>query len=188
MFGLYLSLSGWFRAPRRCLASRSPARCAASDKIGRHCRRRGCARLGVAASKPASSPKRSIRSAASASAVRPWMKGLSIAAVISARPFRDCRQRPSTASFTMLLLRSPGPLGISAAMPNTSRAGGCFLALFLLLGFLYGLAIRNPLKGTLIGLGDRHRLRDRHLADRPHPPPLDDPPPDQITRPTGGCP
>ena len=38
-------------------------------------------------------------------------------------------------------------------MPNTSRAGGCFLALFLLLGFLYGLAIRNPLKGTLIGLG-----------------------------------
>jgi hypothetical protein len=35
---------------------------------------------------------------------------------------------------------------------STSRAGGCFLALFLLLGFLYGLSIRNPLKGVLIGL------------------------------------
>jgi len=38
-------------------------------------------------------------------------------------------------------------------MQNTSRAGGCFLTLFLLVGFLYGLTIRNPLKGTLIGLG-----------------------------------
>jgi len=36
---------------------------------------------------------------------------------------------------------------------STSRAGGCFLALFLLLGFVYGLSIRNPLKGVLIGLG-----------------------------------
>lgn len=34
-----------------------------------------------------------------------------------------------------------------------TRAGGCFLALFLLLGFVYGLSIRNPLKGVLIGLG-----------------------------------
>ena len=32
-------------------------------------------------------------------------------------------------------------------------AGGCFLTIFILLGFLYGLSIRNPLKGTLIGLG-----------------------------------
>lgn len=31
-------------------------------------------------------------------------------------------------------------------------AGGCFLTIFLLLGFLYGLSIRNPLKGVLIGL------------------------------------
>jgi hypothetical protein len=38
-------------------------------------------------------------------------------------------------------------------MPQNSRAGGCFLTLFLLLGFLYGLSIRNPLKGVLIGLG-----------------------------------
>lgn len=36
---------------------------------------------------------------------------------------------------------------------SSSRAGGCFLTIFILLGFLYGLAIRNPLKGTLIGLG-----------------------------------
>ena len=36
---------------------------------------------------------------------------------------------------------------------SRTRAGGCFLALFLLLGFVYGLSIRNPLKGVLIGLG-----------------------------------
>jgi hypothetical protein len=34
-----------------------------------------------------------------------------------------------------------------------TRAGGCFLTIFILLGFLFGLSIRNPLKGTLIGLG-----------------------------------
>jgi hypothetical protein len=36
---------------------------------------------------------------------------------------------------------------------SRTRAGGCFLTIFLLLGFLYGLSIRNPLKGCLIGLG-----------------------------------
>jgi hypothetical protein len=35
---------------------------------------------------------------------------------------------------------------------RTTRAGGCFLTLFIFLGFLYGLSIRNPLKGVLIGL------------------------------------
>jgi len=35
----------------------------------------------------------------------------------------------------------------------TTRAGGCFLTVFILLGFLYGLSIRDPLKGVLIGLG-----------------------------------
>jgi hypothetical protein len=38
-------------------------------------------------------------------------------------------------------------------MPSSSRAGGCFLTLFISLGFVYGLSIRNPLKGVLIGLG-----------------------------------
>ena len=33
----------------------------------------------------------------------------------------------------------------------TTRSGGCFLTLCILLGFLYGLSIRNPLKGVLIG-------------------------------------
>lgn len=37
-------------------------------------------------------------------------------------------------------------------MPSNSRSGGCFLTIFILLGFLFGLSIRNPLKGTLIGL------------------------------------
>jgi hypothetical protein len=35
---------------------------------------------------------------------------------------------------------------------SSSRAGGCFLTIFILLGFLYGLSIQNPLKGTLMGL------------------------------------
>ena len=37
-------------------------------------------------------------------------------------------------------------------MASNSRSGGCFLTLFILLGFLFGLSIRNPLKGTLLGL------------------------------------
>lgn len=36
---------------------------------------------------------------------------------------------------------------------RATRAGGCFLTIFILLGFLGGLAIQNPLKGTLIGTG-----------------------------------
>ena len=36
---------------------------------------------------------------------------------------------------------------------NSTRAGGCFLTVFIMLGFVYGLSIRNPLKGVLIGLG-----------------------------------
>lgn len=36
---------------------------------------------------------------------------------------------------------------------SRTRAGGCFLTIFILLGFLYGLTIKNPLKGTLIGVG-----------------------------------
>lgn len=34
---------------------------------------------------------------------------------------------------------------------SRTRAGGCFLAIFIVLGFFYGLSIQNPLKGTLIG-------------------------------------
>ena len=42
---------------------------------------------------------------------------------------------------------------MSAAMQDSrTRAGGCFLTLFILLGFLFGLSIRNPLRGVLIGL------------------------------------
>jgi hypothetical protein len=39
-------------------------------------------------------------------------------------------------------------------MPDRStRAGGCFLTLFILAGFGLGLAINNPMKGILIGTG-----------------------------------
>ena len=34
---------------------------------------------------------------------------------------------------------------------NTTRAGGCFLTLSILAGFVVGLMIRNPMKGVLIG-------------------------------------
>jgi hypothetical protein len=36
---------------------------------------------------------------------------------------------------------------------KTTHAGGCFLMVAILLGFLGGLAIRDPLGGTLIGTG-----------------------------------
>ena len=43
-------------------------------------------------------------------------------------------------------------LACAAAMRGSkTRAGGCFLTIFILLGFFYGLSIQNPLKGTLIG-------------------------------------
>ena len=32
-----------------------------------------------------------------------------------------------------------------------TRSGGCFLTLFILAGFIFGLAIQNPMKGVLIG-------------------------------------
>ena len=35
--------------------------------------------------------------------------------------------------------------------PRTTRAGGCFLTICILLGFPLGLAIGNPMKGVLIG-------------------------------------
>ncbi|HEX6661780.1 MAG TPA: hypothetical protein VF067_07935 [Sphingomicrobium sp.] len=34
---------------------------------------------------------------------------------------------------------------------NTTRAGGCFLPICILAGFVLGLQIHNPMKGVLIG-------------------------------------
>jgi hypothetical protein len=39
----------------------------------------------------------------------------------------------------------------AAMTSRTTRAGGCFLTLFILGGFAAGLAIRNPMKGVLLG-------------------------------------
>jgi hypothetical protein len=36
---------------------------------------------------------------------------------------------------------------------KTTHAGGCFLMIAILLGFLGGLSVRDPLLGTLIGTG-----------------------------------
>lgn len=47
-----------------------------------------------------------------------------------------------------------GWLWHGAAMPvPTARAGGCFLTFCILAGFVGGLALRNPMKGILIGTG-----------------------------------
>ena len=34
---------------------------------------------------------------------------------------------------------------------HTTKAGGCFLTFCILAGFVAGLAIRDPLKGVLVG-------------------------------------
>ena len=36
-------------------------------------------------------------------------------------------------------------------MPSSTRAGGCFLTIWILAGFPLGVAIGNPMKGILIG-------------------------------------
>jgi hypothetical protein len=53
---------------------------------------------------------------------------------------------------TICRVALPRRLCQGAAMTSrTSRAGGCFLTLFILGGFVAGLAIANPMKGVLIG-------------------------------------
>ena len=42
---------------------------------------------------------------------------------------------------------------MGAAMPSSTRAGGCFLTICIIAGFPLGLAIGNPMKGVLIGTG-----------------------------------
>lgn len=49
------------------------------------------------------------------------------------------------AALTMFTLDGMAPL------MRTTRAGGCFLTICILGGFAVGLAIRNPMKGVLIG-------------------------------------
>ena len=42
---------------------------------------------------------------------------------------------------------------MGAAMPSTTKAGGCFLTLCIIAGFPLGLALGDPMKGILIGTG-----------------------------------
>lgn len=57
-------------------------------------------------------------------------------------------------ALAMPLWRSPNRSAMAPAMQaNRTRAGGCFLTLFILIGFVIGLAYRNPLGGSLIGVG-----------------------------------
>lgn len=49
--------------------------------------------------------------------------------------------------------RARGASGMGPDMQRTTQAGGCFLAIFILGGFVYGLISQNPMKGVLIGTG-----------------------------------
>jgi hypothetical protein len=40
-----------------------------------------------------------------------------------------------------------------AMQTKTTHAGGCFLMIAILVGFLGGVSMRDPLAGTLIGTG-----------------------------------
>jgi len=61
-----------------------------------------------------------------------------------------CRQRLVDHLFPGLALT--GLLWHCASMQRPSaKAGGCFLTLFILAGFVAGLAIDNPMKGVLAG-------------------------------------
>jgi len=63
-----------------------------------------------------------------------------------------CRQRIVDHAAADRAMALPPLLCHGARMiDRTTRAGGCFLTVFILAGFIGGLAIRNPLKGVLIG-------------------------------------
>ena len=51
------------------------------------------------------------------------------------------------------MLGFPGGRGHGPLMPNSTRAGGCFLTACILAGFPLGLFLGNPMKGILIGTG-----------------------------------
>src|SRR5689334_8568313 len=93
-----------------------------------------------------------MRSAASASATRPWMNGLSMPRSLAAPRFPTADEQGQQSV-------SHDGLGVGARawhgrrMPKSTRAGGCFLTICILAGFPLGLAIGNPMKGILIGTG-----------------------------------
>ena len=57
----------------------------------------------------------------------------------------------------LTIIRAFRPAAASGMGPRmqvrTTQAGGCFLAIFILAGFVYGLITENPMKGVLIGTG-----------------------------------
>jgi cyanate permease len=59
-----------------------------------------------------------------------------------------------TMLLTVVRLASAAGLCQGPAMTTrNTRAGGCFLTVCILAGFPLGLAIKNPMKGILIGTG-----------------------------------
>lgn len=64
-----------------------------------------------------------------------------------------CRQRTVDHISRALALAETLWHGRVAMQRPTARAGGCFLTLCILGGFVAGLMIGNPMKGILIGTG-----------------------------------
>ena len=62
-------------------------------------------------------------------------------------PARVSRLRTSIVNAALTIFKLDG----MAPLMRTTRAGGCFLTICILGGFAVGLAIRNPMKGVLIG-------------------------------------
>jgi hypothetical protein len=86
---------------------------------------------------------------------REWALGcVSLKLAISMARGRPCVRVAAFYEGCSSRWRIAEPSAKSATMQGSStRAGGCFLTIFILLGFLFGLSIQNPLKGTLIGTG-----------------------------------
>jgi hypothetical protein len=81
------------------------------------------------------------------------MKSDSIPASIASARFGTAdKYRERSFDYAAVAFARPVCHGRRMQQGSRTRAGGCFLTLFLLLGFLFGLSIRNPLKGVLIGL------------------------------------
>jgi hypothetical protein len=81
------------------------------------------------------------------------MKSDSIPASIASARFGTAdKYRERSFDYAAVAFARPVCHGRRMQQGSRTRAGGCFLTLFLLFGFLFGLSIRNPLKGVLIGL------------------------------------
>ena len=92
---------------------------------------------------------RFMRSDASASAGRPWMKGVSsMTPPIKHLPVSRLRTNVVNGPLTMIAMAANAASAMSARCKAHHSRRRMLPHLFILLGFFSGLAIRNPLKGV----------------------------------------